>query len=60
LGDVRARVKGLNFQTETPPLLVILGVQVFERDRRGLGTGLSQIHAGASSQSPACNLKAWR
>ena len=34
---MRARVKGLNFQTETPPLLVILGVQVFERNGRRLG-----------------------
>jgi len=31
------------FQTETPPLLVILGVQVFDRDRRGRGVTGSHV-----------------
>jgi len=35
----RPRVRVLKFQTETPPLLVILGVQVFERDGPGPGAG---------------------
>jgi hypothetical protein len=32
IGAARVPVKGLKFQTEMVPLLVILGVQVFERD----------------------------
>jgi hypothetical protein len=45
IAPARAPVKSLKFQTETPPLFVIRGVQVFERDRRSLGVGLPEPHA---------------
>ena len=56
-----APVKVARFQTEMPPLFVILGVQVFDRDRRGVGAGLHSLTPGPFPQSPACNPKAhWR
>jgi hypothetical protein len=41
----RGRIKGLKFQTGPPPLFVIRGVQVFERDRRNPSARLVQPDA---------------